>query len=190
MSAAVATSQSAHPAPRLLDQLQQRALARFGRPEPAERYCLWVRRFVLFHGKRHPRELGAAEAIRFLEHLAASEKDPLRAMEHAREALLFLYDDLLHRSLGPLELPEPPRLLDRMRRALRAGHYSPRTEECYVEWTVRYIRFHGKRHPNTMAGAEIELFLTDLAVNGHVAASTQNQAINALLYLFQQVLGI
>src|SRR5439155_7124392 len=86
--------------------------------------------------------------------------------------------------------PEPPRLLDRVRRAARVRHYSPRTEHCYVEWIIRYIRFHGLRHPNTMGGAEIEMFLTDLAVRGQVSASTQNQAFNALLFLYQQVLGI
>jgi hypothetical protein len=69
-------------------------------------------------------------------------------------------------------------------------HYSPRTEACYVEWAERFIRFHGLRHPNTMGGPEIELFLTDLAGNGHVAASTQNQALNALVFLYQQVLGV
>jgi hypothetical protein len=64
--------------PRLLDQLRQAALIRFVRPEPAERQVEWVRRYILFHGGRHPRELGRADAGRFLEHLAQSEKDPLR----------------------------------------------------------------------------------------------------------------
>jgi integron integrase len=73
---------------------------------------------------------------------------------------------------------------------MRVGHYSPRTEDCYADWAVRFIRFHGMRHPNTMGAPEIEMFLTDLAVNAHVAASTQNQAFHALLFLFQQVLGI
>jgi integron integrase len=87
-------------------------------------------------------------------------------------------------------VPQPPRLLDRVRHAIRVRHYSPRTEECYVEWATRFIRFHGLRHPNTMGGPEIEMFLTDLAVKGHVAASTQNQAFCALLFLYQDVLGI
>ena len=73
--------------PRLLDQLRQTALTRFGRPEPAARYVEWVRAFILFHGKRHPGELGLAEVSRFLEHLAQCEKDPLRSIEQAREAL-------------------------------------------------------------------------------------------------------
>ncbi len=69
-------------------------------------------------------------------------------------------------------------------------HHSAKTEACYVRWAARFIRFHGMRHPNTMGGPEIELFLTHLAVNDHVAASTQNQALNALLFLYVQVLGI
>lgn len=176
--------------PRLLDQVRQIALARFGRPEPGERHAEWIRRFVLFHGKRHPRELRAGEVGQFLEHVAQTEKDPLRCLEQAREALGFLYGDVLHSDIGELPFPEPPRLLDRLRRALRLRHYSPRTEACYVDWAVRFIRFHRLRHPNTMGAAEIEMFLTDLAVNGHVAASTQNQGFNALLFLYQQVLGI
>jgi hypothetical protein len=73
--------------PRLLYQLRQGALIRFGRPEQAERHVEWVRRYILFHGVRHPRELGRADASRFLDHLAQSEKDPLRSLELAREAL-------------------------------------------------------------------------------------------------------
>jgi integron integrase len=176
--------------PRLLDQLREAALGRFGRPEPGKRYVEWVRRFILFHGKRHPRELGAGEAGQFLEHVAQSEKDPLRCLEQAREALTFLYEDVLRLNISELPLPQPPRLLDRVRHTARVRHYSPRTEACYVDWAARYIRFHHMRHPNTMGGPEIEMFLTDLAVKGHVAASTQNQALNALLFLYQQVLAL
>ena len=77
-----------------------------------------------------------------------------------------------------------------MRRAMRVGHYSPNTEACYIEWVERFIRFHGLRHPNGMGAAEIEMFLSDLAVRGHVAASTQSQAFNALLFLYRQVLEL
>ena len=176
--------------PRLLDQVRAIALARFGRPEPGARYADWSLRYVLFHGKRHPREMGMEEIGQFLEHLAKSEKDPLLALELAREALTFLYEHVLHLALGDLPYPEPPKLLDRLRRALRVRHYSPRTERCYVEWAERFIRFHRLRHPRDMGAAEIEMFLTDLAVNGHVSASTQNQGFNALLFLYQQVLGM
>ena len=93
-------------------------------------------------------------------------------------------------NLGEVPIPPPPKLLDRVRNAIRVRHYSPRTEACYVEWASRFIRFHGLRHPNAMGGPEIEMFLTDLAVKGHVSASTQNQALCALLFVYQDVLGI
>jgi integron integrase len=86
--------------------------------------------------------------------------------------------------------PNPPKLLDQVRVALRTRHYAIRTEEAYVDWIRRFILFHGKRHPREMGAAEIETFLTDLAVRGRVAASTQNQALAALLFLYQNVLKI
>jgi integron integrase len=82
----------------------------------------------------------------------------------------------------------PPKLLDRVRQHLRVKHYSIRTEQAYLDWIRRFILFHGKRHPNDMAEDEISVFLTHLAVDRHVAASTQNQAFSALLFLYQQVL--
>ncbi len=69
-------------------------------------------------------------------------------------------------------------------------HYSRRTEKAYVHWTKRYIFFHGKRHPAEMGAAEVAAFLTALAVQGKVAASTQNQALSALPFLYREVLGI
>jgi integron integrase len=81
-----------------------------------------------------------------------------------------------------------PRLLDRVRDAIRARHYSRRTEKAYVAWIRRYIFFHGKRHPSEMGAPEITRFLTSLAVEGKVAASTQNQALSALLFLYREVL--
>jgi integron integrase len=85
---------------------------------------------------------------------------------------------------------DPPRLLDRVREAIRLRHYSPRTEVAYVGWIRRFILFHGVRHPAGMGTAEVNQFLTDLAVNGHVSASTQNQAFCALLFLYQHVLQV
>ena len=82
-----------------------------------------------------------------------------------------------------------PRLLDVVRTALRARHYSPRTEDAYVGWIRRFILFHGRRHPREMGDVEINTFLSHLAVEGHVAASTQNQALAALLFLYRDVLG-
>jgi Phage integrase, N-terminal SAM-like domain len=84
--------------------------------------------------------------------------------------------------------PPKPRLLDRVREAIRTRHYSRRTEKAYVAWIRRYIFFHGKRHPADMGAAEITRFLTSLAVEGRVAASTQNQALSALLFLYREVL--
>jgi site-specific recombinase XerD len=83
----------------------------------------------------------------------------------------------------------PKKLLDQVREAIRLKHYSIRTEESYVTWIKRYILFHNKRHPNEMASAEIEAFLTHLAVQQKVAASTQNQALSALLFLYRDVLN-
>ncbi len=82
----------------------------------------------------------------------------------------------------------PKKLIDRVRETIRLKHYSIRTEEAYVTWIKRYILFHNKRHPLEMGAAEIEAFLTHLAVEQHVAASTQNQALNALLFLYREVL--
>ena len=82
-----------------------------------------------------------------------------------------------------------PRLLDRVRTALRTRHYSVRTEKAYVGWIRRFILFHGKRHPDVMAEAEIAAFLSSLAGPGQVSASTQNQALAALLFLYHVVLG-
>jgi integron integrase len=83
----------------------------------------------------------------------------------------------------------PKKLLDRVRETLRVKHYSIRTEQAYLGWIRRYILFHHKRHPRAMGTPEIEVFLTHLAVHDNVAASTQNQALCALLFLYNEVLG-
>lgn len=85
---------------------------------------------------------------------------------------------------------DKPKLLDRMREKIRFKHYSIRTEQTYVDWARRYILFHGKRHPADMGAAEVEAFLTHLAVNRKVSASTQNQARSALLFLYKEVLDL
>lgn len=85
---------------------------------------------------------------------------------------------------------QQPKLLDRLRAAIRVKHYSLRTEQAYVHWTKRYILHHGKRHPQDMGAPEVEAFLSHLATDRHVSASTQNQALAALLFLYRQVLGI
>jgi len=81
-----------------------------------------------------------------------------------------------------------PRLLQRVHEAIRVRHYSRRTEEAYVHWIKRLIYFHGKRHPETMGEAEVTAFLNHLAVERHVAAATQNQALSAILFLYREVL--
>ncbi len=82
-----------------------------------------------------------------------------------------------------------PKLLDRMRALLRTRHYSIRTEDTYVQWARRYILFHGKKHPSMMSAPEINEFLSWLAVERNVAASTQNQALSGILFLYREVLG-
>jgi len=90
----------------------------------------------------------------------------------------------------PLARQPKPRLMDEVRRRLRVKHYSVRTEKAYVGWIRRFILANGKRHPREMGAPEVEAFLTRLAVEGDVAASTQNQALSALLFLYREVLGI
>ena len=83
----------------------------------------------------------------------------------------------------------PPRLLDQLRTALRVRHRSRRTEEAYADWVRRFILFHGKRHPAELGPEAVTAFLNHLAVDGEVSASTQNQALNALVFLYRHVLG-
>jgi integron integrase len=84
--------------------------------------------------------------------------------------------------------PQKPKLLDRVRQAMRTRHYSDKTEKAYVHWIKRYIFFHNKRHPAEMSEKEIAQFLSTLASEWHVSASTQNQALNAILFLYRDVL--
>jgi len=81
------------------------------------------------------------------------------------------------------------KLLDQLRAKIRLKHYSIRTEEVYVQWCKRFILFHQKRHPSEMGAPEVEQFLTHLAVDQNVAASTQNQAFSAILFMYQHVLN-
>lgn len=83
-----------------------------------------------------------------------------------------------------------PRLLDRVRERIRVKHYSLRTEQSYIGWIRRYIFYHGKRHPCEMGAAEVEAFLSHLAVERNVSSSTQNQALAALLFLYREVLEV
>ena len=84
--------------------------------------------------------------------------------------------------------PPAKKLLEQVQERLRLKHYSSRTEERYVYWIRQYILFHHKRHPREMGAPEVEAFLTDLARTKQVAASTQNQALSALIFLYREVL--
>jgi len=84
----------------------------------------------------------------------------------------------------------PPTLIGELRRALRLHHYSPRTEEAYGQWVRRFIRFCDMRHPRELGAGEVTRFLTHLAVDGHVSASTQNQALSAIVFLYRDVLDM
>lgn len=88
------------------------------------------------------------------------------------------------------DAPKPPRLLDRLRAKTRLLHYSKRTEDAYADWVTKFILFHNKRHPAEMGPAEIEAYLTHLAADRKLAASTQNQALSAVLFLYHQILEI
>ena len=85
---------------------------------------------------------------------------------------------------------QPPKLLDQIVAKMRVKHYSLRTEKAYVNWIKRYILHYGKTHPKNMGAEQVEAFLTHLAVQRNVSASTQNQAKSALLYLYKEVLGV
>ena len=92
---------------------------------------------------------------------------------------------------NPAAAAAPPRrLLDVMRERLRLRHYSHRTEVAYVDWVRRFIRFNGRRHPRALGAADVTAFLSSLAVQRHVAASTQNQALAAVLFLYREVLAL
>jgi hypothetical protein len=88
----------------------------------------------------------------------------------------------------PVAVDGKPKLLDRVRNALRVRHLARSTEKAYVYWCRRYILYHNKRHPLDMGKQEVEAFLTHLAVDRHVSASTQNQAFSALLFLYREAL--
>src|SRR5215472_6187267 len=86
------------------------------------------------------------------------------------------------------DTPKAPKLLDRVRSTMRLNRYGPRAEQVYVDWIKRYIRCHGVRHPQEMGADEVKAFLSHLAIQMNVAASTQNQAFSALLFLYQEIL--
>ena len=84
-------------------------------------------------------------------------------------------------------VPKSDKLMDQVREVLRYHHYAIRTEEAYVNWILKFIKFNGTRHPKEMGKEEIERFLSHLAINRKVAVSTQNQAFNAILFLYKDI---
>ncbi len=84
--------------------------------------------------------------------------------------------------------PKPKKLLERVREIISLKHYSQKTEQAYLNWIKQFILFHDKKHPQDMGASEVEAFLTYLAVERKVAASTQNQALSAILFLYREVL--
>ena len=87
-------------------------------------------------------------------------------------------------------MSSPPKLLDRVREAIRVRQYSRRTEEAYVTWIRRFILFHGKRHPSGLGAPEVAAFVSSVATERDVSPSTQNQALSAVLFLYRHVLRI
>jgi hypothetical protein len=126
--------------PRLLEQLQSVACQLGHAESTVAAFVDWSRRFILFHNKRHPREMGLSEIGQFLEAVARSEKDPVRAIAASREALDFLYREVLHLDLGEFPWPRPPRLLDQVHQILRVRHYALATEECYLQAASRQMQ--------------------------------------------------
>jgi len=147
---------------KLLDQVRAALRARHY-PAHAEEACVaWITRFILFHNKRHPDTLAAPDVLAFLNSLTAAAE-----RTEARTAVLFLYRQVLNH---PLDLPaDPPApsayplrsgapdlatLLDQTREALRVKHYAYRTEQAYLDWVKRFVRYHDNRHPSELGGAE------------------------------------
>jgi integron integrase len=87
-------------------------------------------------------------------------------------------------------MSDTPRLLDAVRAEIGLRHYSFRTEKAYVEWIVRFIRFHGRRHPRQLGGEEVRQYLSHLATERHISPATQAQALSALLFLYKRVLKV
>jgi len=171
-------------------------------------YVSWMRQYILFHDKRHPQDMGMPEVDAFLASGTFAGPDGRFHRAEARRALQFLYEEVLHRR-WPRRAENAPaqrrrakkavylngqqkdvKLLDRMRNAMRVGQYALDTEKAYVDWARRYILFHQKRHPQEMGAMEVEQFLTHLAVQRQVSPSTRKQALCALVFLHETVLGM
>ena len=196
---------------RLLERAWEALWAAGFEEAAARRYLAWMLDYIVFHGKRHPREMGVPEVRAFLADDRFSGPAGVQCVE-AAAAIRFLYEAVLERHWprGALEgvvetnATRPQnrhetvylngrqpgvKLLDRVRNALRVGQYALETEKTYLAWIEKYVLFHGRRPPEEMGALEVEQFLTHLAVKQKVAKDTQRQALNALVFLYRTVLG-
>jgi integron integrase len=154
-----------------------------------ERYCFIISRLEL--ACQHIKNSKYARHVRKVIMRVKKRTVPLLPVQHPDVTLVLVPTINISRDDRRMMQPKQgsqPRLLDQVRDAIRVRHYSIRTEQAYVGWTKRFILFHGKRHPEDMGKAEVEAFLTHLAVKDNVAVSTQNQALNAILFLYRKVL--
>ena len=124
-----------------------------GQPESwIEPLTSWITAFILFHGKRHPRDLDATARDAFLRHVVQTRHYFLAALSVARLALRLLYEEVLCQPVGELAQPRPARLLDQLRQVICLRPYSAKTEKCYVQWITHYILLHDKRHHSPACG--------------------------------------
>jgi hypothetical protein len=151
----------------LLDQLRRCAQAAGHSATTIETFALWVRHYIVFHAKRHPRELGVADIGRFLADVAAKDKNPWKLWRRPTVPGTFCIAACAP-GLGELPLPRQPRLLDQVRQGCACGTMpcAPRSARC--NGSKRFVQFHGMRHPRDLGAADIAEFLTHLAVKGHV----------------------
>jgi site-specific recombinase XerC len=176
-------------------------------------YLVWGRRFEAFCDSLPAEGIGRDHVLNYLQHLRAQANVQAWQVKQAQDALVALCA-FRHAPREPQRtaaLPDVPAgktetaaekgqergaapslapLLEQMIAALRVRHYALRTEQAYVDWVKRYVRFHGGASPQAVGARGIEAYLEHLAVNQNVAASTQNQALSALLFLYREVLGI
>ncbi len=194
---------------KLLDRAWDRLLDAGIQAPAARRYVGWMRDFMLFHQKRHPRDMGMSEIQQYLQQSRFHDAGGTEQRAEAERALKFLYESVLERvwprENRPAENENAPsgtnkavylngqrpgvKLMDRVREALRVGQYALETEKVYVDWARKFIRYHKMKHPNEMGALEVEQFLTYLAVKRQLSAKSQKQALCALVFLYQTVLG-
>jgi hypothetical protein len=180
----------------------------------AKRLVAWMRGYILFHHCRHPQEMGMTEIEQYLEGETFQDARGLENRAEAKRALKFLYEQVLQRRWPDRQegrsgktggvmkgrvtsdkgvylngADASVKLMDRVRNALRVGQYALESEKAYVDWILKYIRFHKLRHPEEMGAKEVEQFLTFQAVQRQVSAKTQKQALCALVFLYETVLG-